>query len=295
MACFRPLLAWKLEGGEVAFKERGKVDRELRLPCGQCVGCRLDRARAWTIRCVHEAQLHEFNSFVTLTYSEQHLPSHGSLCYRDFQLFMKRLRKDVGPVRFFMCGEYGENLSRPHYHAVLFGYRPSDLVLFSSRRDQDLYTSSKLEMLWGRGFVTCGAVTSESAAYVAGYVMKKITGPMADDHYSRVTLDGEIVQLEPEFCRMSLRPGIGAGWFERFGKEVSDWDQVILNGRKLKVPRYYDDRIKAVDPDRFEALQFARTQRSASYVGDNTRDRLAVREAVATARVNLKTRKLEST
>ena len=124
MPCYHPWLAYQcLDGSVVSVERKGKgaVVRTLTLPCGQCVGCRLERSRQWAIRCMHEAQLHERNSFVTLTYKGD-VPDEG-LRYRDFQLFMKRLRKYASgqQIRFYMCGEYGDEKGRPHFHACLFG------------------------------------------------------------------------------------------------------------------------------------------------------------------------------
>jgi len=182
MACYHPVQAYLGEDGVVTFAERrthGSVSC-LRLPCGKCVGCRLERSRQWAVRCMHEAQLHDRNCFITLTYDEAHVPAGFSLRYRDFQLFMKKLRKFAGhPVRFFMCGEYGGEHSRPHFHACLFGFDFPDKVQFKRvGGGAVIYRSSVLERLWLQGFSTIGAVTFESAAYVARYVMKKLDGAL---------------------------------------------------------------------------------------------------------------------
>jgi hypothetical protein len=131
MPCYFPITAWRSKDGKneagkwpVVFKPTaGYLDKELKLPCGRCIGCRLERSRQWAVRCVHEASLHEKNCFITLTYSPENLPKDGSLDVSHFQKFMKRFRKRFGPgIRFFHCGEYGESLSRPHYHACIFGF-----------------------------------------------------------------------------------------------------------------------------------------------------------------------------
>lgn len=109
MACFSPLDAWQLENGSIVFVERGKVLRSLSLPCGQCLGCRLERSRQWAIRCMHEASMHEYSCFATLTYNEESVPN--SLCYRDFQLFMKRARKELGSLRFICAVSMVSGLS----------------------------------------------------------------------------------------------------------------------------------------------------------------------------------------
>ena len=149
--------------------------------------------------------MHEENSFVTLTYSDEHLPDGGRLVLDDFQRFFKRLRKRVGvPVRYYHCGEYGETFGRPHYHACIFGYGFPDRVLWSYSNGQPLYSSKELSDLWPYGHALIGEVTFDSAAYVARYIMKKVNGDRADEHYRRVDLDtGEIYQLPPEYTTMS--------------------------------------------------------------------------------------------
>lgn len=305
MACFRPLSAWQLEDGRVVFVERGAVARALDLPCGQCVGCRVERSREWAVRCVHEASLWHASVFVTLTYSDAHLRSL-SLVYSDFQNFMKRLRKRRSFFdtrewqwlpRFYAAGEYGEGFERPHFHALLFG------VFFEDREFLKelpsgfrLYRSAELEKLWPFGFASIGDVTFESAAYVARYVMKKVTGQAAEQHYEFVDIgSGEVSQRRPEFNRMSLKPGIGAKWYERFHAEVFPLDEVILNGAKMSPPKYYDKLKAKSDPSGFEEIEFARFVRSQneSFAGENRPARLAVREAVAKARIAFKKRSVK--
>lgn len=294
MACFSPLTAWQLDSGEIVFAERGKIRRQLDLPCGQCIGCRLERSRQWAMRCMHEAQLHDENSFVTLTYDDKHLVS--SLDYRDFQLFMKRLRKKVSKARFYMCGEYGEKYRRPHFHACLFGVGFSDRIEWSkSGSGELLYRSATLEALWPHGFSSIGSVTFDSAAYVARYVMKKVTGQLASAHYSSLDFHtGELLSLKPEFTRMSLKPGIGAEWFKRYKSDVYNFDSVVVNGQLVKPPRYYDKLLSVSDPDTFEALELSRYLKiTPEVVADSSAARLAVREQVARSRLSFKSRSLE--
>lgn len=148
----------------------------------------MDRAKAWAIRCTHEASLHPFNCYLTLTYSDDKLPPDGSLNYRDFQLFMKRFRKMFpnDTIRFYMCGEYGDKTERPHYHALIFGFDFPDKTLLKVSRGNSLFVSKTLDSLWGLGHCFIGAVSFQSAAYVARYVMKKQTGKNATDFYRRV-------------------------------------------------------------------------------------------------------------
>lgn len=294
MTCFSPIPAWQTESGEIVFAERGKIRRSLDLPCGQCVGCRLERSRQWAMRCMHEAQLHDENSFVTLTYDEASCPS--SLCYGDFQKFMKRLRKVRPGARFYMCGEYGEKFRRPHFHALLFGVGFPDRSLWSTGGSgSSVYRSPTLERLWTHGFSSIGDVTFESAAYVSRYVMKKVTGNRAAAHYSSLDLDtGELLSLTPEFNRMSLKPGIGAEWFRKYKSDVYNFDYVIVNGVQCRPPRYYDKLLEVDDWQTFESLEYSRAAKiTPEVVRENSRDRLAVRQQVAEARLKFKQRNLE--
>lgn len=293
MPCFHPVESYQKANRSVVF---GKLagpgfDRGLRLPCGQCIGCRLRRSAMWAVRCVHEMRMHDYSSYVTLTYNDEHVPHDGSLCYRDFQLFMKRFRKVYPHVRYYMCGEYGDENGRPHFHAIIFGHFFRDRCYWmQSPSGSALYTSAELSRFWPFGFVTVGDVSFESAAYVARYVMKKVTGDAAFEHYKRVTPDGEVLWLRPEFTRMSLKPGIGATWFEKYGKQVYPRDEVIVGGRKMPPPRYYDQLLERVCPERLDWVKADREIRGMKYIDDNTFERLADREKVAAAGMSFKLR-----
>lgn len=270
-----------------------KDGRMILLPCGQCIGCRTQKRQEWAARIMCEAQLHLVSAFVTLTYAPEHLPPDGSLNYEHFQLFMRRLRKAYGKVRFFMCGEYGEELRRPHYHAILFGWWPADARRLQP--DGGDYESARLTQLWGLGHTHLGQVTAASAEYVAGYTVKKINGALAADHYTVCDAYGELHELVPEFGRMSLKPGIGADWLKRYWPEVVAHDGIHLNERRVAVPRYFNKLLKSeIAPDRMEAVETNRIRKAAKYAGENTRERRAVREECAQARQSLKRRKLEA-
>lgn len=288
MPCYHPLKAFKSAQG-VRILSSDATLFNLRLPCGQCIGCRLERSRQWALRCVHEASLHEHNSFLTLTYDDEHLPKDGSLNYRHFQLFMKRLRKAFpdSDIRFYMCGEYGETLGRPHYHCILFNHTFTDLKLFyKSSLGHSLFTSEKLDSLWGLGSCKIGAVTFESAAYVARYVMKKITGSQADDFYRKVDIDsGEIFWIVPEFNRMSLKPAIGADWFKKYSSDVFPHDRVVHDGTPMKPPRYYDKLHERVNPDSMSKIKVKRIVDASKFLYDNTPQRLITREKVKEASI----------
>ncbi len=253
------------------YKARTKVKGEVvPIPCGKCIGCRLEKARQWAVRCVHEAQMYETNCFITLTYNEENLPEDRNVSKKDLQKFIKRLRKHLEPkhicdtykeVRYYACGEYGEKNSRPHYHLCLFNHDFSDKELlyqakakryknqFSTGNDHSLYTSKTLQKIWTHGFSTIGELTFESAGYVARYVTKKITGPMADTHYKRDILETGSDKVTPEFALMSRMPGIGKPWLDKYFTDVYPKDFFTINGVKNKPPQYYDDILKKKDPN----------------------------------------------
>lgn len=302
MACYHPLVGYhsvseRTQSGKpkiVFDRAHGYADRPLKLPCGQCIGCRLERSRQWAVRCVHESQLHNENCFITLTYDDENLPSSRSLNHRDWVLFFKRLRKKFGRgIRYYMCGEYGENTARPHYHACVFGLDFHDKSPWKESNGHTVYTSATLDKLWGMGHTTVGDVTFDSAAYVARYIMKKVTGDLADDHYQWTDWDtGEVHYVDPEYTQMSRRPGIGKGWLEAFQSDAYPSDFVVLNGQKIKPPKFYDRCYEIVDPDELTRIKARRSTRGRKRAHDNTPDRLAVRKKVAEARLNLKRRDL---
>jgi len=264
------------------------------VPCGNCIGCRLDRSRSWAIRCVHEAQLHDNNCFITLTYAPEHIPENGALEFKHFQDFMKNYRYHHGPVRFFHCGEYGTGSFRPHYHAIIFGHTFSDQELLSETRGQKLYTSASLEKLWPYGHTSVGSVTWQSAAYVARYLIKKVTGSLADAHYERLNLTtGELVQLPREYTTMSRRPGIGNNWFEQFHADVYPDDFCVVDGKKYKPPRYYDNLLLELDPELHDQVKEKRDIYALKHQTDNHSKRLAVREICTLRKVDQLARTLE--
>lgn len=291
MACYSPLLAWQTGNGSIVFVERmgkGDVRRELSLPCGQCIGCRLERSRQWALRCMHEARMHESNSFLTLTYANEHMPHRGCLRYTDFQKFMKRLRKRLDKeVSYYMCGEYGPLNWRPHYHACLFGYDFPDKEFYAQMPGSgaNLYRSAELERLWPYGFCSIGDVTFESAAYVARYCVQKITGPNAKYHYARSDADGSY-QLPPEFNRMSLKRPIGKSFYEKYSTDMYPHDYVVRDGQKMQPPKYYDKLFKREEPDTHEELVMAREAKARAMWEDNVPARLYAKKVVAETRAD---------
>jgi len=258
------------------------------IPCGRCIGCKLERSRQWAVRVMHEASLHLDNSFVSLTYSDEHLPERGVLVHEHFQKFVRALRKFFGArsLSYFMCGEYGETKGRPHYHAALFGVWFPDQVRRKEGADgSPLYQSPTLDRLWGKGECLIGAVTFESAAYIARYCTKKLDGDRAVE-YERIDPEtGEVYLLPREYMRCSTDPAIGKRWFERFGAEVCASDAVVARGFESKPPRYYDKLRERVDPKGFGVVRAARAAgaQSDEAWANSKPSRLQVREAVKKA------------
>ncbi len=333
MTCFYPLDAWKWKslltpnGKSVIWFNRSHIEgnvEPIKLACSQCFGCRMERSKDWAVRCVHEAQLWENNCFITLTFRDEDLEraeigrcekcavyerngeacGMGSLCKKDFQDFMKRLRKShkgiesydeqlkdkktgqeytktTQPIRYFHCGEYGSKLLRPHHHACLFNFDFSDKYLWDEREGVKLYRSKTLEKLWPFGYSTIGEVTFESAAYVARYITKKVNGSWAKEHYKNVdTESGEVYQKEPEYITMSRRPGVASRWFEKYKDDVFPKDYLTLGGRKFKSPKYYDKIYDECDPTAMAEIKNKRKLAGLLNAHNNTPNRLRVRETV---------------
>lgn len=225
---------------------------------------------------MHELQSHQYSSFVTLTYDEHNLPENNSLSIRDHQLFLKRLRKNH-PVRFYSCGEYGPLNSRPHYHLCLFGYHFPDRKPFGNGFD----VSNELRALWPHGNSSVGDLTFESAAYTARYICDKITGEAAKSHYERIDNEtGEIIQIQPEFNLMSRMPGIGSEFFKKYMSDMYPHDYVVIRGKKMKPPRFYDQLFEKIDSNAMEKIKIQREMEATVNYLENTPGRLAVREIV---------------
>lgn len=254
----------------------------IEVPCNKCKGCRIAKAMEWGIRCHHEAQFHEHNCFLTLTYNDQHLPEDYSVDPRVFELFMKRLREKIAPlqIRFFGCGEYGNDQSaspfRPHYHAIIFGYAFPDRRLHGyTKRGDPLFISAELAKLWPFGFHTIGAANWKTAAYTARYTLKKIGSADVRPAYAASWDEvrnyqaafynrlhpktRKLVTVRPEFLRMSRRPGLGKQWALTYKSDYFPSDQIVLNGKAYPVPTFYynqlsDEERKFLDDERaFEA------------------------------------------
>lgn len=312
MPCFHPLTGYRSKAGRNASGKwpvvfnlvEGISDEVVTLPCGNCVGCRLERSRQWAMRCVHEASLYQNNCFVTLTYNDESLRRLNrrvdldtgeifcSLNKRDVMLFMKKLRKRFGSgIRFFQCGEYGSVGFRPHHHVLLFNFDFPDKFYAETRNGVRLYRSHCLEEkigdaepLWPYGFSRVGALTFESAAYVARYILKKVNGDMAEDHYGG---------LLPEYITMSRRPGISRGWFEKHFSDVYPLDQVIMRDMKLRPPRYYDTIYDSMEPFVMDDIRAKRLEKRLAKKKDFSHERLMVKEKVLKLNLRFKRRTIE--
>ena len=202
----------------LVFREQqaDQPDEQLSVPCGRCSGCRADKRRAWGVRCYHEAQMHERNTFLTLTYDEDHVVDE--IYKAELQLFFKRLRKQVGPFRYFACGEYGDRTHRAHYHALIFG---KDFRGNEKRRTlRNDYESPIINKTWTKGLHECGDITGASAFYVAGYEQKKL-----DD--------------EDTFTLMSRN--IGKTFVDNHFDDIRRAGACIIEGKEHPVPRRYFD------------------------------------------------------
>ncbi len=247
-------------------------DKLVLLPCGQCKGCRLDYSRQWANRCMLELEYHDSSYFVTLTYDDFHVPvsyytdpatgeafESLTLRKRDFQLFMKRLRRrfENDSIRFFMAGEYGSETMRPHYHAIIYGLHLDDLTLYKkSPQGFSYYNSPSLQSCWCDsdglpiGYVVVAEVSWETCAYTARYVMKKHKGADADVYQK--------FNIEPEFTLMSRRPGIARQYFDDH-PDIYDFDFINVStkkgGLKFRPPRYFDKLYDLEHPDEMQRIK----------------------------------------
>lgn len=360
MPCYKPVRAFRSSARDalgkytVAFSRQRPGDQEVELPCGRCIGCRLERSRQWAVRCVHEASTcPKGASFITLTYDDNHLPSPPTIQKEDLQLFWKRLRKKYVPkcpfpvwidgpdgktvknprrekwlrengVRYFACGEYGDQpmpgslsgkLGRPHYHAILFNHdfigehvirRPNGkdyralakgVTLEEQDGDNRQYSSKDLESLWSHpetgkliGRCRVSPVTFESAAYVARYQVKKITGDLAKEHYQYLDYEtGEISQLQPEALFASN--GIGKDWYTTYKQDLEK-DYITTRGVRMRPPKYYDRLLEQEDPEKLALIKRNREENIDPDDPERSPERLAVKEQVKKIRTKQLKRKL---
>ncbi len=291
MACYAPLKGYKdpISGGLVFYK----TSTPLQVACGQCLGCRTDRTLMWAMRIVHEAHLHERNCFITLTYRDRdecnaeqlrdgyYVPKDYSLNKVHFQKFIKRLRKKYDQkIKYFHCGEYGDENLRPHYHACLFNVCFDDQEIYDNTEGRGLYSSPSLEKLWPYGFSTVGELNFETASYTAGYILKKITGKKADDEYLRSGEYGVAYWVTPPYTTMSTghkKPGgIGADFYEKYKSDFFPSDESPIPGKGIvkKVPRYYQNLLERAEPSLLGLVKEKRAEFIRKHAADFTPERL---------------------
>lgn len=255
MACYHPIPAYQGGVGEEVrlWPPIGTATHEV--PCGQCLGCRTDTAAEWARRAVHEASLWEHNSFLTLTYNDEHLPKSGDLEPEVLRGFIKRLRRHQDRkhpallrdgrfgLRYLACGEYGDRTGRPHYHLLLFNCGFAD----GYQVGKDLRESPLLAKTWTLGVHRLGELTGASANYVAQYALKKQGGKTYAD------ADG-VVHPMP-FMRSSLRPAIGHDWLRRFGPDLTH-GFLVYEGARTRIPRSYMKKLAQWDAPLAEDAKF---------------------------------------
>lgn len=264
----------QLSGKQLKYEDLMYNPKVMLIPCGQCIGCRIRQREDWTTRIELEARNYPKEEvwFITLTYDDDHVPgmivktgeimrkvqytwkpgekrpdSVQILLYEDIQKFLKRLRKAYkGKLRYFVAGEYGEQTARPHYHMILYGWKPTDLENLYKIHHNGYYNSKWLADLWGMGQIQIAQAVPETYRYVAGYVTKKmyeIDGKKANAYY-------ELGQTKPFAC-MSLKPGLGDRYYQEHKRKI--WQQGYIqctNGKRAQIPRYYEKQMEAENPQR---------------------------------------------
>jgi hypothetical protein len=254
MRCIRPLKASINNNGDITYRSKDAIEGlvPFTFDCRKCLPCRLNIAREKAIRATHEARMHKGNIFLTLTYSDEHMES-SRLQYRDWQLFIKRLReKQVRGIKdkearnskyipYMVTGEYGDKTKRPHWHAILFNYYPTDAKFkYITQRGEHVFKSEEVEKLWGKGHTEFGSVTIESAGYVARYAAKKLVHGKDEEH-----------DYHP-IHKTSCKRAIGRSWIEKYWRHTFENGFITLpNGSQAKIPRYYTDWLRANMPEKY--------------------------------------------
>lgn len=257
MRCTNPQTYGFLADGRTLTRSKRKFSKEFyttQLPCGKCISCKLNYAREWAIRAIHEAQMHEKNSFITLTYADEHLTS-PKLQYEDFQKFMRRLRKTQNdPIGLFVTGEYGSETLRPHWHAIVFNWRPNDLKEhYKNGRGDQVYTSESLTKLWGKGHAELGSVTIDSAGYVARYAAK------AWDQ------SNELYREYKPISKKSQKYAIGKKWLEKFWEDIFNYGELRVDGKRVPIPRYYVKWLQKNQPERWKGYVTETRQKAINF------------------------------
>lgn len=201
------------------------------VPCGHCLHCRLQKTREWAVRLNNELNYHEDSCFQTLTYRDDCRPTlpcgKSYLVKSDLQKFIKRMRKyfDDKKLKYFACGEYGEESKKCHFHLIIFGLSVKEM-------------NEALPKLWTYGDPYCcktGTVTPYSIQYVTGYVRKKLDG--------KGKLKGYFWCLPSEFQLSSQ--GLGLQYAEDYKDNICS-SGMRLQGNVVSVPRYYNKKVEEI-------------------------------------------------
>lgn len=292
--CNKPFKAYRAIEGGLTLDPAKSIDGFKReYPCKSCWACKKQYQTQWATRLDHESHEHEESMFVTCTYNEENLPPDGSLNRDHPSKFIRALRQKIAPkkVRFWSASEYGEpnieqklsghKFGRPHFHQLIFGWKPDDLEPFKDNEGIITYTSEFLETVWGKGFVTVGDVTPLSCNYVAAYTAKKQYGNQKPDHYTTTNpMTGDIIHMEPEFSTGSNRPGIGFKFFERWLTDFFPSDFFIRKGQKVAVPKYYLDKLEFINPEMRAEVKQRRCDSRNARRADNIPARLITKEKI---------------
>lgn len=281
MSCYHPLVGifdgeytengkkkFKIEGALNPYEVKVMHPGSVLIPCGRCIGCRLDYSRSWADRMMLELETAGDAIFLTLTYDNDHItwshfdqfgnPDAGTLVKKDLQDFMKRLRKKFSErrIRFYAAGEYGDRTFRPHYHLICFGIGLTDISDLHSHGINELgqayYISDSIARVWNNGFVLLSAVSWKTCAYVARYVTKKLGSHVLTRDY--------LNQL-PEFALMSRKPGLGADYFA-LHPDCLDYQSIDLSspegGLQVRIPKYYLKKLENLDPVKYNQMKAQR-------------------------------------
>lgn len=300
MACFYPQEGYLvLDDGVKRWRRYVRHGDDVLEPmtvvCGNCIGCRMERSRRWTIRCQHEVLMCERqglpSSFVTLTIDDGHMPEHGEIEYRLCQLFHKRVRKNSGVAyRHLTLSEYGGLTFRPHFHCVMMGLsfergKPAG----KGDSGEVCYESPQLAKLWPLGFSSFGNATARSIGYCTRHnfkdAMKYPPGFFEEEWLDDET--GEICKRRGPFLTFSR--GIGRSWYEQYGRtDCHNHDFMVLRDGQVVGPiPFYDDLLASTPDGECELLELKARRRlkALEHPEDQTRERLAVREQVFKARI----------
>lgn len=292
MACSKPRTAYLTTDGKVTLSTKGAdISRALYLPCRKCELCLKARKLDLMTRLVMEGWSHPDSMCATFTYAPEHLPPGGSLSKRDAQLLIKRIRIHLAraglpKVRVHVVGEYSPKLMRPHLHAIVYGWWPSDAEYRGkSRAGNAEFRSAVLSELWGKGDVSFQQFSAAAAGYVAKHQASKMRRKGA---FELAALDdaGEWFFRAPEFELRPLRPGLGAAFFDKHKDQLLAHDFSVVDRQRVPLPKYFDTLAERVDPARLSELKAERALRAADpkVVANSTYERLATREECAVAK-----------